>query len=298
MATISDARAIYGLSVLASPIGTNVSGSFTVGIPQTQARLDSANVVYSVRAIIANGDDFALNLSTGSTSGSTAFVAGAAQVDTNTIVAAGGCTSNGSMVLVVTAAGMTGSPKNVSVALTTTEHLTAALIATAARTALAADTAVAAMFSVGGTGADITLTRIPTYTYTVPGGTLNFYAANDATLNLAIPSGLGVTASASSTNTTTGVITSGVKIYDGDGNDAEGVALVAISTHDGICYQMATGSGDGQIVGGTETVDLFAGETILRVFGSGGASENGAITITATTAVPSDVNVTVIGATA
>jgi hypothetical protein len=64
----------------------------------------------------------------------------------------------------------------------------------------------------------------------VPGGTLNLYAANDATLNLAIPSGLGVTAAGTSTNTTAGVVSSGCKIYDGDGKDLEGSTLPNSST--------------------------------------------------------------------
>ena len=262
MATFSDARAVYGLSATATPTSTNASGSITVGVSQTPVRFSDADVAYSLRAILCgSGDDLVVDLTTGSTSGSTAFVAGAAQVETNTIVAASGCTSNGTMTLVLTSAGMTGSPLNVPVALTTAAHTTAALIATAARAALEAVAVVAARFTIGGTGADIVLTRLPTSTFTVPTGTLSLYAANDATLNLAIPSGLGVTASLTSTNTTTGVLTSGAMIYDGDGKDVEGVTLPTILYINsllmqcdlGVCYYTDTSVDEKGILRGDGT---------------------------------------------
>jgi len=221
----SDAKANIGLVCTATPTSTAATGSLLLGSYSQDIALTDVDVAYSLRAIIFTGDSLLLDWTTGSTAGSTTFVAGTAQVETATIVAAGGCTSNGTMALVVTAASMTGSPKTVNVALTTTEHTTAALIAAAGRTALAADTAVAAMFTVGGTGAEMSLTRLHSLTYTVTGGTLPVYPANDGTLNLAIPAGLGVTVAASSTNTTAGVATSGAKIYDGDGKDLEGVTL-------------------------------------------------------------------------
>ncbi|MEQ1923800.1 MAG: hypothetical protein ABL952_14945, partial [Pyrinomonadaceae bacterium] len=99
---------------------------------------------------------------------------GVQQVETNTVVAAAGITSNGNARSIVTAAGMTNSPKTVSVpSLTTGSHGTANLIATAFRTALAADPDVSAFFTIGGTGADITLTAMAP-------------AANDGTMNLTI----------------------------------------------------------------------------------------------------------------
>ena len=241
MATISDARAIYGLQATGAHTSTNVSGSVQIGTAQTQVRFPTADVAYSLRAIFAgNGDVLIIDLTDCDTTGSTAFVAGNAQVETATITAASGATSSGTMTMVLTSAGMTGSPLNIAVPLVTGTHTTAALIATAARNALLANAAVIARFSIGGTGADIVLTRLPTSTHTVPTGTLNLYAANDPTLNLAIPSGLGVTLAAASANTTLGVISDGVKIYDGDGKDFEGDALATISAFHGL---LATGTG-------------------------------------------------------
>jgi len=223
--SLQDCKAVYGLFGIGTNSRTNVSGSCTVGITQTSLPLTDSDEGYSIRVITGPLSLFSFNPLTGSTSGSDAWVAGTAQVETNTIVAAAGCTSDGTMALVVTGAGITGSPVTVNVALTTTEHTTAALIAAAARTALAANTAIAALYEAGGSSADITLTRLPTNTFTVPTGTLDFYPADDATLSLAIPAGLGVTASASSTDTTAGVATTGIIAYDA------GVIMVILRFH-------------------------------------------------------------------
>lgn len=303
MATISDARAVFGLSALASPTSTNASGSINVGVAQSQTRLESANVAYSVRGIIASGN-FVLTHATGSTAGSTTFVQGAAQVETATVTAAGGITTSGNATVTVTAAGMTGTPKAISVALTTTAHTTATLIATAIKAALNADTAVTALFTVGGTGATVSLTRKVTATFTVPGGTLNFYADNDATLNIALADDtcVGITTAATSTNTTAGVITSGVKIYDGDGLDVEGVAIPTISSVSGILIQCQNGAsvyssttGEGGAVFGTASSSHVG--TRLFTTSSTTSLDFGTITFNDDTA-PADITVTVIGATA
>jgi hypothetical protein len=240
MAKISDARATYGLQAAGIHTSSGVSGSVQIGTQQTQVRFPTADVAYSIRAIFAGtADNLVIDLTDCDTTGSTAFVAGTAQVETATITAASGATT-GTMTMVLTAAGMTGSPLNVPVALVTGTHTTAALIASAARAALSANAVVDARFSIGGTGANIVLTHKPTSTHSVPTGTLNLYAANDTTLNLAIPAGLGVTLAATSANTTAGVVSDGVKIYDGDGKDFEGDALATISAFYGL---LATGTG-------------------------------------------------------
>jgi hypothetical protein len=114
----------------------------------------------------------------------------AAQVETAT--AAGTITGAGNAAVVVTAAGMTGSPKTINVAVA--ENDTAATWAGKVRSALAADTAVAALFDVGGLTTSIVLTR-------------KTPAANDATLNISLDNGTctGITTAASSANTTAGV---------------------------------------------------------------------------------------------
>lgn len=112
------------------------------------------------------------------------------QVETATVVAAGGCTANGNLALTLTGVHITGSPLAVSVPLTTTAHTSDSLIAAAIRTALAIS-AITTRYTVGGAGAAVTLTsKVP--------------QANDATLNLAIASGLGVEEAAQSASTTPG----------------------------------------------------------------------------------------------
>lgn len=291
--TLTTARATYGLNTLATPISTNSTGNVQVGASNVSTTFSSANVAYSCRAIIAAGDSFALDLTDSTTSGSTAWVAGTAQVETNTVVAAGGCTSNGTMTLVITAAGLAGSPLNVPVALTTAVHTTATLIAAAAATALNDTAAVSALFTASNSGADIILTRNAVTSYTVPGGTLNTYAANDATLNINIPAGLGVTVSATSTNTTAGVVTSGAKIYDA-GTDFEGETIATIATLYGVLYSTPTGTG--VIAGDVDDVIPYSAGTVVLLSNSSGLTNESALTITATT--ESDIRVTVIGATA
>ena len=113
-----------------------------------------------------------------------------AQVETATAV--GTITGSGNASVIVTAAGMTGSPKTISVAVLIGDL--AAAWAAKVRAALAADSAVAALFTVSGAGASIVLTR-------------KTAAANDTSLNIALDNDTctGITPAASSANTTAGV---------------------------------------------------------------------------------------------
>jgi len=147
---ITNARATYGLSATGTLAGTGVDGSIQLGTTSTTARLTDSDVAYTVRVILAKTSDvFAVDLADGDTTGSTSWVAGEAQTETATIVAASGATSSGNMVLVVTSAGMTGSPLNVTVPLVLATHTTASLIAAAARTVLESVAVIAARFTVG-----------------------------------------------------------------------------------------------------------------------------------------------------
>ena len=293
--TLSSAQGRYALTAVGTATSTGVSGSPSIGFSPVPLTYPDAAVAYVARCILAaNTDEAVIALGSGVTSASDAWTAGTAQVDTATIVAAGGCTENGNMTLVVTAAGMTGSPKNVVVALTTTAHTTAALLAAAARTALAADTALAALFTIGGTGADITLTRKPTSTFTIPTGTLSLYPADDATLNLAIPSGLGVTAAPTSADTTPGVASAGAYWIDGDAKDFEGVTLPTMTVLFGILIKSNSGA---FIVttGGSEFGDeMVDGQTVLRLSNATTALPIATATITASGVC--DFTVTVVGA--
>ena len=104
----------------------------------------------------------------------------------------GAVTTAGNAVFTVTAAGMTGSPKAISVAVALNDS--AAVVAQKAREALGADSAVTAKFSVSGYGTMVELTALTAI-------------ANDNTLNVAIANGTcaGLTASPTSENTTAGV---------------------------------------------------------------------------------------------
>lgn len=112
------------------------------------------------------------------------------QVETATVV--GTITGSGDATVIITAAGMSGTPKTKSVAVL--ENDTAAQVAEKIRTALAADTAVTALYDVSGADAEVILTR-------------KTYAANDTSLNISVDNGscTGLTTAGTSANTTAGV---------------------------------------------------------------------------------------------
>lgn len=208
----------YGLRSTATPTSTNVFNDVEIGVAQTQERFADADVIYSLRAVMAGS---ASQLTISHESGActaTSWVNGTAQVETAT--AAGTITASGNASVTVTSSGMTGSPLTISVPVILGD--TASVWAGKVRTALAANATIAAGFTVGGTTTAISLTRLAA---TVGG--LPIYSANDGTLNIALANGTctGITAAPTSANTTAGVATSGVKLYDGDGKDFEGNAL-------------------------------------------------------------------------
>ena len=122
----------------------------------------------------------------------TLTIAGTKQVETATVV--GTVSTAGNATVIVTAAGMTGSPKTLTVAVALNDS--AAVVAQKIRETLAADAAVTALFSVGGIGAAVALTKL-------------LAAANDSTLNISINNGTcaGLTAATQSVDTTAGQAT-------------------------------------------------------------------------------------------
>lgn len=297
MATFSDARAVYGLSAVGTPTSTNISGTVTVGTGQTQVRLTGANVAYSLRAVFLGGSsDLVLDLLENDTTGSTAHVAGTRQVETATVVAASGITGNGNAEVIVTGAGITGSPVTVTVPVTTALN-TASLLGAALRAGVSANAAITELYDVSGTGADIVLTRKATDTYTP--GTLSFpiYAANDATLNIATQNGTctGITTAATSTNTTAGVATSGVVIYDGDGLDVEGVDIPTLNIISGLLIQNDAGGSQVVVSGVTASWSIARGTTCLWAnddIPGTAVSEN---TLTFSSSDITDLLITVVG---
>jgi hypothetical protein len=227
---ISQTRAFSGLRMVATPTASLVTNDVTIGVPSTNTPIADVDTGYAVRALIVGAaSDLVLDLADNDSTGTTAWTAGVAQVETAT--AAGTVTASGNATVVVTAAGMTGSPKTISVAVLNGD--TASVWAGKVRTALAADTAVAALFTVDGTTTAIRLTRKPTATYTVGSTSVPLYAANDATLNISLDNGTctGITTAATSANTTGGTLTAGVYLLDGDGKDFEGATLTAIAAN-------------------------------------------------------------------
>lgn len=227
---ISQTRAFSGLRMVATPTASLVTNDVTIGVPSTNAAIADVDTGYAVRALIVGASsDLVLDLADNDSTGTTAWTAGVAQVETAT--AAGTVTGSGNATVVVTAAGMTGTPKTISVPVLNGDL--AATWAGKVRTALAADAAVAALFVVDGTTTAIRLTRKPTATYTVGSTSVPLYAADDATLNISLDNGTstGITPAATSANTTGGTLTAGVYLLDGDGKDFEGATLTAIASN-------------------------------------------------------------------
>lgn len=186
---------------------------------------------------------------------------GTAQVETAT--AAGTVTTAGDVTVTVTAAGMAGSPKAIPVAVALADDANA--IAGKIRTALAADTDVNALFNVTGTAADIVLTA-------------KTVAINDGTLNVAIANGTsaGVTAAATSADTTTGVapITEVATLVVSAGAASNGSIAVTV---DGATTWVAVAAGDTAAQVATKIA------TALTVAGYNDIAAGANVTFTATT---------------
>jgi hypothetical protein len=253
--TPNSARAYYGLQATADTTKTQVSGTVTIGISSSPLTLTGATKAYCVSATLATASDtLTIDTETGIATIGTAPVA---QVETATVVAAGGATSSGNLAVTVTAARVTGSPLAFSVALVNGVDTTAALIAAKIRTAFSANAALTAVYTVGGTGADITLTETSAEN-------------NDATLNIAITAGLGVSAITTSTNTTTGV--GGVKLTNntGDGKDFEGTTLGAMTKIHGFIFKNTGTSGLGVEIGTGDYATAINSGEVASIFSVAG----------------------------
>lgn len=213
--TLTDTFVRLALGTRIVPDGDDVSGQLQLG-RDTTTMFESADIAWRAR-IISNGGTVTVDFGAGTITPNAASVH---QVETATVVAAAGATSSGNLAVTVTAAAVVGSPLAVQVPLVTGTHTTAALIAAAIRTALQAVAAITSQYTVGGTGATVTLTRLPYRD-----------GANDATLNIAIAAGLGVSAAATSANTTAGVAGVTVERLGGNGKDINGAALPACAVN-------------------------------------------------------------------
>jgi hypothetical protein len=289
--TLTTPQAKAGLFATATPTGSNLGGIITIGETPLRVDLTGADIAWSATAVLATATDaFVIGTDNGDTSGSTAWTAGTAQVETATC--AGTVTAGGNASVVVTASGLTGSPKTLSVAVATSDTATA--WAAKVRTALAADVDVAAMFAVSGATTAVVLTR--RHAVTVPTGTLEIYSANDATLNISLDNGTstGITTAATSANTTAGVITDGAKVYDGDQLDFEGVTIPTAVSMQGVLIRCTEGAVTQTST--DESAKLSSGEWRLAANASGIASLLADLTFTATTA-PAVIEITAIAKT-
>lgn len=245
--TLTGTEVRYTMTASASVGGVHTSGGTTIGTTSTAVTYATApDIAYSLGMQIAVGETLTYNTATGEITGSDA---GVAQVETATVVAAAGATSNGDLPVTITGAAITGSPVTVQVALTTATHTTAALIAAAIRTALNADDAISAEYTASGSGADVVLTKAG-----IP-------IANDSTLEIAWTATLGVSAMTNSTETTTGVMaTMAYRLTDSDGDpiawdqkDHEGRALPAATKLYSVLMSGTFSGADLTVAGANET---------------------------------------------
>jgi len=255
---LSNIKATTGLTSKAIPASTNVVGTVQIGAnPETNTL--TATVAYSLQAFFsASGNVLSLNHLTGVTTGSTAYVAGSAQ--TITATATGTVSTAGNATVVVTSAGMAGSPKAITVAVAVSDNPT--LWAAKVRTALTADSSVGGRFTVSGTGAAITLSRKPT-TVVMGDITHNVHPATDATLALTLANGTSVGITSTSGSAVAGVATTGVLIYDGDGKDFEGTTIPTMTSIAGELFKtngsafVVDGNGDDLFTIGTNGNTMF-----------------------------------------
>ena len=279
---ISAAQTITGSNCQGQATSSLVTGIVQIGASQTATQFTTADIGYAIGVeIVASGGSVAIDLQTGIATPSAAYVAGTAQVETATVVAAAGCTSNGTCSLTFTSAAVTGSPLTVVVQLTTASN-SATLVAAALAAGLAANTAIAAVWTVTSSGADIIITR--------KSDANGYKYANESGTNLAIPGGLGITAAATSADTTAGVVSSGVRITDGDGKDFEGVTLVSMAR----LYSLEINVTSGSASAGNGTQVLTTPSKFWNSSGNTGSLLTADLVITATAAATNGT-VTVIG---
>jgi hypothetical protein len=253
-----------------------------LGLSATSQAFADADIGYAITSRLTTASTTAtLDVQSGVCTGSAAFVAGVAQVETATVVAAAGATSAGNCTITFTSAAVTGSPLAVAIPLTTastTETLvTAALVA-----GLAANAAIAEKFTITRSGSTIIATR----KVDADGN----FVANDGTLNIAIPAGLGITAAATSVDTTAGVASSGVQVLDGDGKNFEGVTLVSMARIYALEINVTDGSASA--TNGTQVLPLPI--KLWNTSGITGSMLTADLVITALTA-GTDITITVIG---
>jgi hypothetical protein len=210
-------------AVIAPPANLGASGALSLG-RKTVADLSEATYAYEARVKMhgAAGADLTLTVRDGDMSSNTYA---AFQRETAAVV--GTASGSGTVRATITSANVTGSPIIIDVPVT--DGMVNSTIAGLLREAMAANAAINAVFEVGGGASTIQLIR-------------RIYAANDATLNIAIsqPTGSGITPAATSTNTTAGVAGTEIISPAYPNSDAFGIAL-GVATEIVMCQIQVTG---------------------------------------------------------
>ncbi|MHB1420103.1 MAG: hypothetical protein ACYCX4_11075 [Bacillota bacterium] len=190
----------FRVSDIVRTIETQVPADVAAGYAQIMPAFNGQRRIYSDALTGQYTVGFARGAGSGHSVGITAtqsisgqWNAGVKQIETATVV--GTITTAGNATVIVTATGMTGSPKTLSVAVALNDD--ASTVASKIRTDLSGDVNVGAFFDVSGTGADVILTA-------------KAVAANDATMNISIDNGTcaGLTPAPTSANTRAGNTTS------------------------------------------------------------------------------------------
>lgn len=220
--TLTNSRATIGLQTRFTPTNTGVLGQIPIGENNQNILYPYADSAYSLQVFFSNGgEDCSFNPLNGLVfSPSSSWVAGTAQVEY--ILPTGQASANGDITITITS-NLFYPAKSFVVPILSGEinsDYTPKIVA-----ALKADTTISFYFDVDGS-TDFTLTRKPQNIIQGSNISVNYYSANDSTLNIAIAAGsTGINSITTSTNQVAGVATSGVLVVDGDGKDIEGETL-------------------------------------------------------------------------
>ncbi len=213
--TDTSLRLTLGTNIV--PSGIDVTGNERIGRSVT-AIFPDATIAWCAR-LVSSGGTASVNFHAGTISPSTTV----SQVETATVTAASGCTASGNLAITVTGAHIGGSPLAVSVPLVTGVHNTADKIAQAICDVFNATYNIARDYTVTAWGGTVILTR-----------KANLDCLNDATLNIAIAAGLGVSAAATSANTASGIRGVSVTRIGGDGKDLNGATLPSVAYYNAV----------------------------------------------------------------
>jgi hypothetical protein len=284
---LSYPRATFSLSATAANTRPGSSGSVTIGRGPTSALFTDATLAYSFEAVAASVVEFDLS---DMTHDGSAWSAGTRQVETAT--AAGTISGSGNASVLVTAAGMAGSPLTIPVAVTNGD--TAAVWAGKVRDALAGNAAVAAMFEVGGSSTSIVLTRLEE-TITMRGTTYSVRVANDATLNISLDNGTctGITTAATSASTTSGAATTG-GVADSATDFQGDAAEVGAKTFHGVLFEVLDTYASSKVEFDL-TTHWQEGRAGDRILITNSAGITGLTTLTLTPEKAAHVRITLIG---